>query len=47
VHGITLVALTRLSAGDEVLFNYRLSPGLGRPPWYHPVDEHEEDRRWA
>ena len=25
----------------------RLSPGLGRPPWYVALDEEEEDRRWA
>ena len=36
-----------VSDGDEVVFNYRLSPGLGRPQWYVPLDDVEEDRRWA
>lgn len=47
VHGVALIALQPLGAGEEVVFNYRLSPGLGRPAWYVPVDEVEEDRRWA
>lgn len=42
-----LVALSPLTDGAEVVFNYRLSPGLGRPGWYAPLDEEEEDRRWA
>lgn len=47
VSGVALVALRPLVDGDEVLFNYRLSPGFGRPAWYVPVDEREADRRWA
>ena len=46
---VGLVALQPLTSGSELLFNYRLSPGLGfgRPEWYVPVDEEEEDRRWS
>jgi hypothetical protein len=46
--GLGLVALRPLADGEEVVFDYRLSPGmLGRPSWYVPCDEHAEDRRWA
>lgn len=47
VSGVALVALRPLQDGDELLFNYRLSPGFGRPSWYTAVDEQEADRRWA
>lgn len=47
VVGLGLVAIEPLEDGDEVVFNYRLSPGLGRPQWYVPLDGVEEDRRWA
>lgn len=43
-----LVALAPLPPGAEVVLNYRLSPALlGRPAWYVPVDEAEENNRWA
>lgn len=46
--GLGLVALRPLAEGEEVVFDYRLSPGmLGRPSWYVPCDEGAEDRRWA
>jgi hypothetical protein len=46
--GLGLVALRPLADGEEVVFDYRLSPGmLGRPSWYVPCDEQAEDRRWA
>jgi hypothetical protein len=46
--GLGLVALRPLAEGEEVVFDYRLSPGmLGRPSWYVPCDEASEDRRWA
>jgi hypothetical protein len=32
---------------EEVLLNYRLSPHVPRPAWYHPVDAQEDQRRWA
>jgi hypothetical protein len=45
---VGLVAVQPLPAGSEVLFNYRLSPSLlGRPAWYVPVDDKEENMRWA
>jgi hypothetical protein len=47
VLGVALVASRPIADGEEVLFNYRLSPALGRPAWYHTVDAAEEDRRWA
>lgn len=47
VRGIALVATHPIEDGEEIFFNYRMSPGLWRPSWYHPVDEVEEDRRWA
>ena len=34
-------------AEEELLLNYRLSPGMSRPAWYTPVDEEEERRRWG
>jgi hypothetical protein len=45
---VGLVAIAPLSSGTEVLLNYRLSPALlGRPAWYNPVDQEEENNRWA
>lgn len=45
---VGLVSVTSLSAGTEVLFNYRLSPSMmGRPKWYMPVDSKEDNMRWA
>ena len=44
---LALVATSPLSAGVELLLNYRLSPRLARPDWYVPVDGEEEERRWA
>ncbi|WIA16650.1 hypothetical protein OEZ85_013313 [Tetradesmus obliquus] len=45
---VGLVAVAPLQSGSEVLFNYRLSPALlGRPAWYTPVDQNEENMRWA
>ncbi|KAF6263462.1 hypothetical protein COO60DRAFT_1635090 [Scenedesmus sp. NREL 46B-D3] len=45
---VGLVAVAPLQSGGEVLFNYRLSPALlGRPAWYSPVDQNEENMRWA
>jgi hypothetical protein len=45
---VGLVAVAPLQPGSEVLFNYRLSPALlGRPAWYTPVDQNEENMRWA
>jgi hypothetical protein len=33
---------------EELLLNYRLNPRVGAlPPWYHPVDQDEDRRRWA
>ena len=35
-------------ADEELLLDYRLSPGLSsRPGWYFPVNPEEEERRWA
>lgn len=46
--GLALVSLRPLADGEEIVFDYRLSPGmLGRPSWYVPCDEEAEDRRWA
>jgi hypothetical protein len=38
---------TRDIEDEELLLNYRLSPGLERPEWYHAVDVSEERRRWG
>ncbi|KAK9838450.1 hypothetical protein WJX81_000079 [Elliptochloris bilobata] len=47
VPSLALVALREV-ADEEVLLDYRLSPGLSsRPGWYFPVNTEEEDRRWA
>ena len=32
---------------EELFLNYRLSPHVTRPPWYVPVDDKEDHRRWA
>jgi hypothetical protein len=42
-----LVATEDLANGDELLLDYRLSPGVDRPAWYHPVSSTEEQRRWS
>ena len=43
----TLALVTTRAVQDEELFlNYRLNPANGHPPWYVPVDEEEEERRW-
>ncbi|KAK9902730.1 hypothetical protein WJX75_004261 [Coccomyxa subellipsoidea] len=44
--GLALVA-TREIEDEELLLNYRLSPGLARPSWYTAVDEAEDSRRWS
>lgn len=41
------MSLVPLSNGAEILFDYRLSPGYGRPGWYVPVDEQQLMRRWS
>ena len=46
VLGLAFVALRDI-ANEELLLNYRLSPGLKQPDWYHPVDAAEDRRRWA
>lgn len=46
VLGLAFVA-TRDIEDEELLLNYRLSPGLKQPDWYHPVDAAEDRRRWA
>lgn len=43
---LALVA-TREIEDEELLLNYRLSPGLERPSWYTPVDQAEDSRRWS
>ena len=43
---LALVA-TREIEDEELLLNYRLSPGLERPSWYTPVDRAEDSRRWS
>ncbi len=43
---LALVAVRDLE-DEELLLNYRLSPGLARPAWYTPVDAAEDQRRWA
>ena len=42
-----LLVASRDIENEEVLLNYRLSPGAERPEWYTPVDPVEEKRRWA
>ena len=44
--GLALVA-TRDIEDEELLLNYRLSPGMQRPDWYSAVDAAEERRRWG
>jgi hypothetical protein len=47
VGAVALVANQVINEGQEVLFDYRLSPGLGRPDWYVAVDQKAELRRWS
>ena len=42
-----LLIASRDIENEELLLNYRLSPGAERPDWYTPVDAVEEKRRWA
>lgn len=43
-----LLVASRDLDNEELLLNYRLSPGAGeKPDWYSPVDPKEEKRRWA
>ena len=42
-----LLVASRDIENEEVLFNYRLSPGAEKPDWYTTVDHVEEKRRWA
>ncbi|ERN09431.1 uncharacterized protein LOC18437584 [Amborella trichopoda] len=44
---LVLVSTRRISDGEEVLLNYRLSNAKRRPAWYQPVDEEEDKRRWG
>ena len=37
---------TRKVSDEELLLDYRLSPGVERPNWYSPADPEEESRRW-
>lgn len=44
----TLVLIASKEIRDEeVLLNYRLSPHVKPPDWYHPVDSDEDKRRWS
>ena len=42
-----LLVASRDLENEELLLNYRLSPGAERPDWYTPVDPAEEKRRWS
>ena len=42
-----LLLASRDIENEELLLNYRLSPGAERPDWYSPVDSVEDKRRWA
>jgi hypothetical protein len=46
VRTLVLVASKEIR-DEEVLLNYRLSPHVKRPDWYHPVDADEDKRRWS
>lgn len=46
VSGLALVAGRELQE-EEIYVNYRLNPQLRRPVWYAPVDEQEDEMRWA
>ena len=46
VLGMAFVA-TRAIEDEEILLNYRLSPGMKHPDWYQAVDAAEEQRRWG
>jgi hypothetical protein len=44
----SVVLMTSRDVADEELFlDYRLSPELHRPDWYHSPNEEEERRRWS
>ena len=42
-----LLVASRDIKDEELLLNYRLSPGAATPDWYEPVDPVEAKRRWA
>ena len=42
-----LLIASRDIKDEELLLNYRLSPGAAFPDWYEPVDPVEAKRRWA
>ena len=42
-----LLIASRDIKDEELLLNYRLSPGASTPDWYVPVDPLEAKRRWA
>ena len=47
-----LLVASRDIKDEELLLNYRLSPGAATPDWYHtnddvPIDPVEAKRRWA
>lgn len=42
-----LLVASRDIENEELLLNYRLSPGAERPDWYSQVDSVEDKRRWA
>lgn len=47
VRGLAFVTTRDLHAGEELFVNYRFNPRLSRPEWYIPVDEKEDNARWA
>ena len=46
IPGLVLVT-TRAVEDEELFLNFRLNPSLEPPPWYTPVDLHEDRRRWG
>ena len=46
MHSVVLMT-SREVADEELFLDYRLSPDIGRPSWYHSPDEEEELRRWS
>ena len=42
-----LLVASRDIKDEELLLNYRLSPGAATPDWYVPIDPVEAKRRWA
>ncbi|GAQ82593.1 hypothetical protein KFL_001160270 [Klebsormidium nitens] len=46
VRTLVLIASKEIK-DEEVLLNYRLSPHVKPPDWYHPVDSDEDKRRWS